>query len=113
MTATHRPTNKTRAEVMALTSFGVQQMEVAVYLGISDRTLRKHYRRELDTAVTKANAQVARSLFKNAVENDNVSAQIFWLKTRAGFREQKEDDAPKQDQAITINLVDAKRENAS
>lgn len=86
---------------MALTSFGVQQMEVAVYLGISDRTLRKHYRRELDTATITANAQVARSLFKNAVDNSNVSAQIFWLKTRAGFREKQEIDLTSSDGSMS------------
>src|SRR5258706_10229402 len=35
---------------------------------------------------TKANAQVAGFLF-NAAKNGNVTAQIFWLKTRAKWRE--------------------------
>jgi hypothetical protein len=35
---------------------------------------------------TKANAQVAGYLF-NAAKNGNVTAQIFWLKTRAKWRE--------------------------
>ncbi len=35
---------------------------------------------------TKANAQVAGFLF-NAAKNGNVTAQIFWLKTRARWRE--------------------------
>jgi hypothetical protein len=36
--------------------------------------------------VAKANAQVAGFLF-NAAKNGNVTAQIFWLKTRAKWRE--------------------------
>jgi len=48
--------------------------------------LRKHYREELDLGETKANAQVAGFLF-NAAKNGNVTAQIFWLKTRAKWRE--------------------------
>ena len=41
---------------------------------------------ELDLGETKANAQVAGFLF-NAAKNGNVTAQIFWLKTRAKWRE--------------------------
>jgi len=48
--------------------------------------LRKHYRDELDMGETKANAQVAGFLF-TAARNGNVTAQIFWLKTRARWRE--------------------------
>jgi hypothetical protein len=55
-------------------------------VGIDPKTLRKHYRDELDMGATKANAQVAGFLF-NSAKNGNVSAQIFWLKTRARWRE--------------------------
>ena len=48
--------------------------------------LRKHYRDELDLGETKANAQVAGFLF-NSARSGNVTAQIFWLKTRARWRE--------------------------
>lgn len=102
----HEPTEKTRSEVVALTSFGVRQEEVATYLDIDPKTLRKYYRRELDTSLIKTNMQVAKSLFRNATENENVSAQIFWLKTKAGWKEDKEEEKP-QDTSITINLVDA------
>ena len=53
-----------------------------------DRTRRRqlHYRDELNLGETKANAQVAGFLF-NAAKNGNVTAQIFWLKTRAKWRE--------------------------
>jgi hypothetical protein len=55
-------------------------------IGVDPKTLRKHYRDELDLGETKANAQVAGFLF-NAAKNGNVTAQIFWLKTRAKWRE--------------------------
>ena len=48
--------------------------------------MRKHYRDELNLGETKANAQVAGFLF-NAAKTGNVTAQIFWLKTRARWRE--------------------------
>jgi hypothetical protein len=55
-------------------------------VGIDPKTLRKYYREELDLGEAKANAQVAGFLF-NAAKNGNVTAQIFWLKTRAKWRE--------------------------
>ena len=55
-------------------------------VAIDAKTLRKHYRDELDLGTAKANAQVAGFLF-NSARNGNVTAQIFWLKTRAGWKE--------------------------
>jgi cell division septum initiation protein DivIVA len=86
MPARHEPTEITRAEVKALASFGNTQEQICTYLDIDDKTLHKYYRRELDTALIQANAQVAKRLFNKAVAQDDLSAQIFWLKTRARWR---------------------------
>lgn len=95
----HAPTDKTRAEVSALCSFGIPQHEIASYIGVDPKTLRKHYREELDMAHTKANAQVGRFLFQNASGqtlekgasySDCVRAAMFWAKTRMGWRETQE-----------------------
>ena len=83
----HVPTDKTRAEVSALTSFGITQDEISTYLDIDLKTLRKHYRRELDTGTTRANAAMAKRLFDAGVKDGSVPAMIFWLKTRARWRE--------------------------
>src|SRR6187551_2855649 len=91
----HEPTDKTRAEVTALTSFGNTQEEVPMYLGICVDTLAKYYRHELDTAVIRANAQVARALYNKAVNQDDLSAQTFWLKTRARWRTADQDEGKK------------------
>ena len=53
---------------------------------ISEPTLRKHFREELDTSKARANAVISQALFKNA-KDGNVAAQKFWLKTQAGWRE--------------------------
>lgn len=87
--ASHQPTAESRAEVKALASFGVTEDEIAKYVGVTGKTLRKHYRRELDTAHIAANAQVARRLFQHAT-GDSVPAAIFWMKARGGWREKQE-----------------------
>jgi hypothetical protein len=48
--------------------------------------LRKQCRDDLDRGVAEANAMVSGSLFA-AAKGGNVTAQIFWLKTRAHWRE--------------------------
>jgi hypothetical protein len=72
--------------VEALSVAGVTQKLIAQILKISEPTLRKHFREELDTSKARANAVISQALFKNA-KDGNVAAQIFWLKTQAGWKE--------------------------
>src|SRR6202022_2207327 len=57
------------------------------------KTLRKRFRDELDRGVAEANATISGSLF-GAAKGGNVTAQIFWLKTRAHWREHMAADDP-------------------
>ena len=63
--------------------------KIAKVLNISDDTLRKYYDHELETAEALMNAQVAQNLFSIATSKATgcVPAAIFWMKTRAGWRE--------------------------
>jgi hypothetical protein len=69
-----------------MAAYGIPADDISRVVGIDSKTLRKHYRDELDLGETKANAQVAGFLF-NSAKSGNVPAQIFWLKTRARWRE--------------------------
>jgi hypothetical protein len=82
-----------RETVRYLAGLGVPQDGIARLIGCAAKTLRKHCRAELDRGVTEANATIAGSLFATA-KAGNVTAQIFWLKTRAHWREQPAADAP-------------------
>ena len=65
-----------------------QLINPATGKGISRNTLEKVYRSELDNGLLIANSIVQQSLFKKAVGNapQNVTAAIFWLKCRAGWK---------------------------
>lgn len=67
-------------------TIGTTEATIARIVGISEPTLRKYYRDELDLAFAQANATVGGALFKKAAGGDTVAA-IFWMKTRAGWRE--------------------------
>ena len=73
-----------------MSGFGVPQPDIAVHVGIDPKTLRKHFREELDRGSIEATAKVAQSLFNMATQGNNVAAAIFWMKARAGWREKQE-----------------------
>jgi hypothetical protein len=106
----HEPTKAMRDTVSLHAMVGTPQILIAQVLGIDVKTLRKHYRDELDLALVKANATIGGSLFNKAKGGDT-AAQIFWLKTRAGFKEKAEEDK-EVDHAITINFVPAVKPDA-
>ena len=98
----HRPTEITRAQVLALVGFGIRAEEIADYLGITRPTLDKYYKKELSTGALRANAAIAETLYKKAKDGDT-TACIFWLKTRAGWREtNKLELAGSEEQPLTI-----------
>jgi hypothetical protein len=82
----HQPDPALRRQVEAMAAYGIPEADISRVVAIDPKTLRKHYRDELDLGSTKANAQVAGFLF-NSARNGNVTAQIFWLKTRARWKE--------------------------
>lgn len=82
----HKPTEEQRKLVKALSSVGITYEDIADKLNISSDTLTKHYKEELRDGRVDANAQIAQSLFQNA-KSGNTSAQMFWLKTRAQWKE--------------------------
>src|SRR6516164_340596 len=82
-----------RERVRYLAGVGVRQEDIAKIIGCAPKTLRKRLRDELDRGVAEANATIAGSLFAKAKGGDT-PAQIFWLKTRAHWREKTAPDDP-------------------
>lgn len=83
-----------------LAKIGLSEEQIAVSLGVSLTTIARR-KRDDDTFATtlKAGKQrgidaVTNSLFESATaEKPNTSAQIFFLKNRAGWRDKTEVDA--------------------
>ena len=86
MTKKHSPTDATRQTVQLHATIGTPQDVIARVLGIDAKTLRLHYRDELDLATARANATIGGALF-NKAKNGDTAAQIFWMKTRAGWKD--------------------------
>jgi hypothetical protein len=90
----YEPSEKDRRTVRTMSAYGIPQHRIAPVIGVDEKTLRRHFRAELDSAEVQANAAVAGALYRNATEHNNVQAQIFWMKTRAQWREARPGDSP-------------------
>lgn len=100
---------KEKAQIEALSAYLTIE-QIADYFGINRRTfhLMRNRSPEIDALYkagkARANAKMAQSLIKTGMDG-NVSAQIFYLKTQARWRE----TAPEQTDLppLTIHVVDA------
>lgn len=88
------PKPEHRQLVVLLRGVGYSEDQVAKLInwpeGIDPKTLRKHFRDELDHGDAFAHAQVAKTLFSVATDRAHkncVTAGIFFLKARAGWRD--------------------------
>lgn len=96
--APFKPTPELRQKVRQLAVVGLRQEDIATLVECSAKTLRKHFRKELDQGGAEANALVAGYLLQ-AAKSGNVAAQIFWLKTRARWSTTTQ--APQDQEAIS------------
>lgn len=90
------PTPERIEQVESYASLGLTKLQIADCLGISYDTLNEkckeysEFSEALKRGESKGIAMVANELVKNA-KVGNVTAQIFFLKCRAGWKEAKED----------------------
>jgi len=57
-----------RRQVEAMAAYGIPETDIS-RVNIDPKTLRKHYREELDLGETRTNAQVAESFCGNQIVN--------------------------------------------
>ena len=102
---THQVTEKTRKQVEAASAIGIPQVDIARLLDITDKTLREHYRDELDNGGTKANINVGGALYSKATGGDT-TAMIWWTKARMRWSEKKQlEHSGEIDGEITSRVV--------
>lgn len=85
----YQPTEADRTTVTVMVACGVKHEDIALCLGtagIDDKTLRLHFRRELDIGIAKVNALCGQGIVR-AMQAGEAWALCFWAKTRMGWRE--------------------------
>lgn len=97
-------------QVEALAAQGLTRKQIAEALGISPATVYDRQRKDEDfkAAIKRGKAKgivkVSNALFQQAIKG-NITAQIFYLKTQAGWKEKDRLDV-KQQGSVQINFVD-------
>jgi len=80
---------------------GIPQERIAAALKVTQPTLRKHCRTELDTAADQANAEIARSLFAMATRGPASGVKLgacqFWLCPLEGASGSRNHQNPRPD----------------
>lgn len=124
MTAEHQPDAESRRMVDMMVAAGIPQDDIARVLDVDPKTLRKHYRDELDAGGAKARASVSKFLFAaasgdalkhGATYADCTRAAMFWAKTRMGWRETERiehsgpDGGPMQTEDVSARAILADR----
>jgi hypothetical protein len=81
------PSDEQRRLVTVMSSYGIRQEDIATEVGLrSPKTLRKHFRKELDRGRIGANLKVGKTLLAMATSGQHIAATIFWLRRYGGWR---------------------------
>jgi hypothetical protein len=85
-----KPSSKDREVVRMMTAVGVDQEQICCFFKITQKTLRKHCRDEIDGGVVEANLAVGRSMHQMALRAPYATrfqAARYWLACRGGWRD--------------------------
>jgi len=96
----HKPSKEGRELVKLHAVVGTKHENIARIIGVSHKTLIKHYRDELDLGKDEANSVIGGALF-NKAKNGDTQAQIFWMKTQARWRTVEDHNHVSEDGSMT------------
>jgi transposase-like protein len=117
----HKPTEEMRKIVERCCGSNWSHNDIARLVGISDETLRKYYRDELDSGRQKCLARVEMAVYQVASDPDHrdfAAMAKFFLKSKANWTETNRvehtgaDGQPIQAQVAVSNVLDSTRLNA-
>jgi hypothetical protein len=82
-----RPIDEQRHMVKVMSRYGIRQEDIAIEIGLrSPKTLRKHFREELDLGRIEADIEVGKTLFKMASSGRRPSATFYYLNRQSARR---------------------------
>lgn len=98
----HAPTLLSRSKVEAFACAGYSQEKIASYLQIDAKTLRKHYREELECSVMDKIAGISGNAYGMAMEGNEKMIE-FVLKTQGRWSYAKPiEEVSKDDKVISL-----------
>jgi|GEM_PF-1095190 len=96
---------KELAEIETLAGLGLRFEDIALVKGMCLDTLKKYADEYLQRGRAKAKAQVMQTAYKMATSGKTPAMTMFWLKTRAGWREGQGDALPSAQENVLMEMV--------
>jgi len=110
------PTKEQRDMVKIMAGHGIPQDTIVLALSVDLKTLRKHFRKELNQSAAMVEATLASSQFARAKGSDSVAqrATEFILNTRFGWKKQETHEFTGKDGGPieTMEITDERRAKA-
>jgi hypothetical protein len=102
----HAPTKADRDMITMMVAGGITQADIARAKGIDLKTLRKHYREELDNGATSVNTMVLAEHLK-LIKKGDFQAIRWWQQSRMSWRSDVVDPAklPEQSTRVVVEFV--------
>lgn len=100
------PTADDRKTVELMVAVGIPHEGIAICIGengIDDKTLRKHFRRELDTAKIKVDAKIGGTIVREAIAGHSWACSLYAVR-RMGWKEPPQEHKVEGD--LTIRIID-------
>lgn len=109
----YEPTEDDRKTVSLMCAVGIPHEGIALCIGdsgIDDKTLRKHFPRELATSKIKANVRMSGVIY-NAALAGNMTAASLWAKTQMGWKETSVQEHTGKIETIERVFIDVQAED--
>ena len=104
-------TEEMERQVSLAVGFGLTHLLIGKLVDCDPKTLRKYFRRALESGKERLTMDIGSQLYKKAMKGDTISA-IFLAKTKAGFRETVEHEGLPNNITVSFNLDNKKEIDA-
>ena len=104
-------TEEMERQVSLVVGFGLTHLQIGKLVDCDPKTLRKYFRRALESGKERLTMDIGRQLYKKAMNGDTISA-IFLAKTKGGFKETVEHEGLPNNITVSFNLDNKKEIDA-
>ena len=104
-------TEEMERQVSLAVGFGLTHLQVGKLVDCDPKTLRKYFRRALESGKERLTMDIGSQLYKKAMNGDTISA-IFLAKTKGGFKETVEHEGLPNNITVSFNLDNKKEIDA-
>ena len=104
-------TEEMERQVSLAVGFGLTHLQIGKLVDCDPKTLRKYFRRALESGKERLTMDIGSQLYKKAMNGDTISA-IFLAKTKGGFKETVEHEGLPNNIKVSFNLDNKKEIDA-